>query len=145
MLKIRLQRVGRKHEPLFRLVLTDSKNGPKSGKFLEILGSFDARNAEKAEFKKDRVEYWHSKGAQLSATTHNLLVTRKVLSGKKINVLPKMVVEAEKNKKIEAEKKALEDSKPKEVASAPDNTAVETDKAEAEVETTEQANAEPSE
>lgn len=116
MLKIRLQRVGRKHEPLFRLVLTDSKNGPKSGKFLEILGSFDARNAEKAEIKKDRVEYWHSKGAQLSATTHNLLVSRKILNKKKINVLPKMVVENEKNKKIEAQKKALEDKNEAETA-----------------------------
>ncbi len=116
MLKIRLQRVGRKHEPLFRLVLTDSKNGPKSGKFLEILGSFDARNAEKAEIKKDRVEYWHSKGAQLSATTHNLLVSRKILNQKKINVLPKMVVENEKNKKIEAQKQALEDENKAEAA-----------------------------
>lgn len=111
MLKIRLQRVGRKHEPVFRLVLTDSQNGPKSGKFLEILGSFDARNAEKSEIKKDRVLYWHSKGAQLSATTNNLLISKGYINGKKINVLPKMVVEAEKNKKIEALKQAAEDKK----------------------------------
>ncbi|MFZ2523132.1 MAG: 30S ribosomal protein S16 [Minisyncoccia bacterium] len=43
MLKIRLQRVGRKHEPVFRLVLTDSKNSTKSGKYLENLGNYDAR------------------------------------------------------------------------------------------------------
>jgi len=89
MLMIRLQRVGRKHEPVFRLVLTDSKNGPKSGKFLEILGSFDARRSEKAEFKTDRVKYWMGMGAKLSGTVHNLLVERKVIEGKKINVLPK--------------------------------------------------------
>ncbi|MFA6270344.1 MAG: 30S ribosomal protein S16 [Candidatus Paceibacterota bacterium] len=86
---IRLQRVGRKHEPVFRLVLTDSKNGPKSGKFLEILGSFDARKGDKAEFKNDRVKHWIEKGVQLSNTVHNILVDKKVIDGKKINALPK--------------------------------------------------------
>lgn len=89
MLMIRLQRVGRKHEPVFRLVLTDSKNGPKSGKFLEILGSFDARRGDKAEFKIDKVKHWIANGAKLSGTVHNILVERKVIDGKKINVLPK--------------------------------------------------------
>ena len=37
MLIIRLQRVGRVHEPSFRIVLTDSKFGPKSGKAVEVL------------------------------------------------------------------------------------------------------------
>ncbi|TSC70889.1 MAG: small subunit ribosomal protein S16 [Parcubacteria group bacterium Gr01-1014_46] len=88
MLKIRLQRVGRKHEPSFRLVLTDSKNSTKSGKYLENLGNYDARRGEKSEFKADRITYWVSKGAQLSGTVHNLLVDKKVVTGKKINVLP---------------------------------------------------------
>jgi len=86
---IRLQRVGRVHEPVFRLVLTDSKNGPKSGKFLEILGNYDARKAEKAEFNVEKIKQWITKGAKLSDTIHNLLVERKVLTGKKINNLPK--------------------------------------------------------
>ncbi len=89
MLKIRLQRVGRKHEPSFRLVLTDSKNSTKSGKYLEILGNYDARRGEKSEFKADRVSYWMSKGAKASDTVHNLLVSKKIIEGKKINTLPK--------------------------------------------------------
>ena len=89
MLKIRLQRVGRKHEPTFRLVLSDSKNGPKSGKTLETLGAYDSRRGEKAEFKNDRIKHWMSVGAQLSGTVHNLLVSRKIIEGKKVNVLPK--------------------------------------------------------
>lgn len=89
MLKIRLQRVGRKHEPSFRLVLTDSKNSTKSGKYLENLGSYDARRGEKSEFKTEKIKYWMSKGAQLSGTVHNLLITKKVFEGKKINVLSK--------------------------------------------------------
>lgn len=88
MLKIRLQRVGRTHEPSFRLVLTDSKNATKSGKSLEILGNYDARKGEKSDFKADRVMYWMSNGAQVSDTVHNLLVSKKIISGKKINNLP---------------------------------------------------------
>lgn len=87
---IRLQRVGRKHEPVFRLVLTDSKNGPKSGKYLEVLGSYDPRRENKIEqFKVEEIKHWISKGAQLSDTVHNFLVTKKVIAGKKINALPK--------------------------------------------------------
>lgn len=89
MLAIRLQRVGRKNEPVFRVVLTDSKNGPKSGKFLEILGSYDSRHAEKAEVKADRIKHWVANGAKLSGTLQNLLISKKLITGKKINVLPK--------------------------------------------------------
>ena len=89
MLMIRLQRVGRKHEPVFRLVLTDSKNGPKSGKFLEILGSYDTRRKDDAVFKKEKIKHWISKGAKLSDTVHNFLVDKKFIDGKKINVLSK--------------------------------------------------------
>ena len=81
--------MGRVHQPVFRLVLTDSKNSTKSGRFQEILGNFDARAAEKAEFKNDRITYWIGQGAQVTDTVHNLLVTRKVITGKKINTLPK--------------------------------------------------------
>jgi len=88
MLKIRLQRIGRKHEPVFRLVLTDSKNSTKSGKFLEILGNYDARHGEKAVMNTEKVTYWMSKGAQVSDTVHNMLVSSKVIAGKKINTLP---------------------------------------------------------
>ena len=89
MLKVRLQRVGKNHEPIYRLVLTDSKNGPKSGKFLEILGNYDARKNDKTILKEDRIKHWISNGAQVSGTVHNILVGSKVIEGKKINVLPK--------------------------------------------------------
>ncbi len=103
MLKIRMQRVGRKHEPVFRLVLTESKNGPKSGKFLEILGSYDSRRAEKAEIKTDRVSHWMSHGVQLSPTVHNILVSRGVIGGKKISVLPTKIINAAKVKNMSDE------------------------------------------
>lgn len=96
MLKIRLQRVGRKHEPAFKLVLTDSKNSTKSGKAVEVLGNHDFRMEKNTQVKKDRVLYWLSKGAKATPTVHNLLITMKVLEGKKINVLPKKTVPAKK-------------------------------------------------
>lgn len=88
MLKIRLQRIGRKNDPSFRAVLTDSKNSTKSGKFLEILGTYNPKAGEK-NLNADRIKYWISKGAQTSGTMHNFLVHDKTITGKKINVLPK--------------------------------------------------------
>src|SRR3989344_2593405 len=88
MLKIRLQRIGRKNDPAFRAVLTDSKNSTKSGKFLEILGTYNP-HLDDAKFENDRIKHWVSKGAKLSDTMHNFLVHQKVIEGKKINVLPK--------------------------------------------------------
>ena len=88
MLKIRLQRVGRKAEPTFRLVLTDSKNSTKSGKYIETLGNYDSRKGEASTFKADRISHWMSKGAQVSTTVHNLLISKKITTGKKLNPLP---------------------------------------------------------
>ncbi len=88
MLKIRLQRIGRKNDPAFRAVLTDSKNSTKSGRFLEIVGTYNPKKGE-ALFKAERILHWISKGAQLSDTLHNFLVHQKIIPGKKINVLPK--------------------------------------------------------
>ena len=88
MLKIRLQRIGRKNDPSFRAVLTDSKNSTKSGRFLEILGTYNPKAGEK-KLDADRIKYWMSQGAQCSDTMHNFLVHDKVIIGKKVNVLPK--------------------------------------------------------
>lgn len=88
MLKIRLQRIGRKNDPAFRVVLTDSKNSAKSGKFLEVLGTYNPRISEKNKnFDYDRMKYWLGMGAKLSDTMHNFLVHDKVIEGRKINVL----------------------------------------------------------
>jgi len=107
MLKIRLQRVGRTNVPTFRVVLTDSKNSTKSGRFLEVLGSFDPRDDKSKLIKTDRVKHWLSKGAQLSGTLHNFLVHTKVIDGKKINVLPmKRPVKKEEEVKKGSEVKA---------------------------------------
>lgn len=99
--------MGRKNIPTFRVVLTDSKNSTKSGRFLEVLGSFDPRDDKSKIIKADRVKYWISKGAQLSGTLHNFLIHTKVIEGKKINVLPlKRPIKKEEEAKKEGEAKA---------------------------------------
>ncbi len=85
MLKIRLQRAGRSHDPSFRLILTDSRKPPKSGSYLELLGSYDARKG-KPQFKTERIKHWLSKGAQTSETVNNLLVGAKIVESKKKKV-----------------------------------------------------------
>lgn len=88
MLAIRLQRIGRKNEAAFRLVLTDSKNAAKSGKFKEVLGSYTLKG-DKIALEADRIKYWVGVGAKPSDTVHNMLVKAGVVEGKKRNVLSK--------------------------------------------------------
>ncbi len=112
MLMIRLQRVGRVHEPTFRVVLVDSKRSTKSGQALEVLGNHDTRKAKNnSNVDGDRIKYWISKGAQLSDTMRNLLISKKVITGKKVNALPKK--RPIKKELTEEEKKAVADAEAK--------------------------------
>lgn len=71
--RIRLSRVGRKHEAIFRMVATDSRT-PRDGKFIEILGQYDPRrDPPKIELKEDRVLYWHRMGAKPTASSYSLI------------------------------------------------------------------------
>jgi small subunit ribosomal protein S16 len=70
------------------VVLTDRLNSTKSGKVLEVLGNYDPR-FNKPVMQADRIKYWMSVGAMPTDTVHNLLVSEKIIEGKKKNVLPK--------------------------------------------------------
>ena len=82
MLKIRLQRIGKKGQAYFRVIVTEHTQKPK-GRFLELLGTYD-HHADKVNVKKDSVIFWLSKGAQASPTVNNLLAGRKIIEGKKV-------------------------------------------------------------
>lgn len=64
--KIRLRQQGRTNRQTYRLVLTDIRN-PRSGKYLETLGSYNPFQAEN-NFKvnAERLKYWLDKGAEIS-------------------------------------------------------------------------------
>jgi small subunit ribosomal protein S16 len=86
MLAIRLQRVGRKNDPSFRVIVADTKLKPKTGNFLEVIGSYDARKGAPV-IDVARAKHWMSVGAKASGTVHNLLLDLKAVTGKKVNVL----------------------------------------------------------
>ncbi len=119
MLMIRLQRIGRRNDPSFRVVVTEKESGPKAGKYVESLGHYDAR-LEKGKdlvIKADRVKYWLSVGAQCSGTIHNRLVREGLITAKKRDVRPfKVIKKAEEAPKeapkAEAKVEAKEEAKP---------------------------------
>lgn len=85
---MRLQRIGRRNNPSYRVLVVDSRQGPKSGKFVDTIGSYDPKD-NRIALDGDRARSWIAKGVQVSPTVHNLLVGQKIIEGKKINVLPK--------------------------------------------------------
>ena len=92
MLKIRLQRTGRINSPSYRVIVTEHTRGPKTGNFIEVLGTYNPKSKERT-LKDDRIKYWISVGAKPSDTMHNMLISAGVIKGEKINVLPTMKVE----------------------------------------------------
>ena len=71
--KIRLTRTGARNSASFRVVAADSRS-PRDGRHIEILGWYDPkRDGVNFELKTDRIEYWRSQGACVSATVKNLL------------------------------------------------------------------------
>lgn len=112
MLMIRLQRVGRKNDPAFRLVLAEKRSKPKSGE-LEILGSYHPKTKETI-LKNERILYWISKGAKLSVTAHNLLISKGVIQGKKINIVNVPVKSVESQSTRQAIEKKAAETKPAE-------------------------------
>lgn len=88
MLKIRLQRIGRRNDPSYRVVVVESAVAAKKGVPVEIVGFYDTVR-KKTSLNSDRVQHWLSSGAKPSDTLHNILVTNGIIEGKKQNVLPR--------------------------------------------------------
>ena len=88
MLKMRLQRVGRRNHATYRVVVVESTQGPKSGKYIDLLGSYDP-HTNTVQIDGEKAKEWIGKGVQVSPTMHNILVGEKVIEGKKVNVLPR--------------------------------------------------------
>ena len=66
MLMIRLARVGARKQPYYRIVVID-KASARNGRSVEVVGTYNPRtNPASVELKRDRLDHWVSKGAQLS-------------------------------------------------------------------------------
>jgi small subunit ribosomal protein S16 len=118
MLKMRLQRIGRKNSPSYRVIVTDSRNAPSRGLPVDQVGSYDPR-LSRVEIDAEKVKKWIGNGVQVSDTVHNLLVSKNIIEGKKRNALPrKSPIVDEAKIKAEAEAKAAAEAKAKADAEA---------------------------
>lgn len=88
MLMLRLQRIGRRNQPHFKVVVIEKTKGPKSRKYVDIVGSYNPKMGT-ISLDKESIQSWIAKGVQISDTVYNMLVDQGIVSGRKKNVLPK--------------------------------------------------------
>jgi len=104
MLMLRLQRIGKKKHPIYRLIVSEKQRDTQAGS-LEILGFFSPQEKNKElELKVERIKYWLSIGAQPSTTVHNLLLKKGILSGKKQRSVS---ISKKRQAKIDGKKKTI--------------------------------------
>lgn len=80
-IKIRLKRLGKKKQPVYRVVVAKSAEA-RDGQTIEVLGTYDPTQSTMLQVKQERVSHWLSVGAQPTDTVQRLL------SG--IGMLPKV-------------------------------------------------------
>jgi small subunit ribosomal protein S16 len=74
--KMRLTRVGSKKNPIYRVVIADSRS-PRDGKFIEIVGRYNPQtDPSTIELKEEKVREWLAKGAQPTDSVRKLLKTQ---------------------------------------------------------------------
>ena len=103
MLVIRLFRVGKKNQPVFKIVVTEKSRSSRAGRFVEEVGFYNPLTKEKI-LKADRLKYWLGVGAIASDTVHNLLISEKVIEGAK----RKIAIKKSKKEKSEETTKPVE-------------------------------------
>jgi small subunit ribosomal protein S16 len=70
---IRLSRRGAKKQPYYRVVVIE-KDRAANGRSVEVVGTYNPRtNPASIDLKRDRIDYWRGKGAQLSERVAKLL------------------------------------------------------------------------
>ena len=70
---IRLARFGAPKKPFYRVVVIE-KDRARNGRSLEVVGTYNPRtNPATCDLKRERIEYWASKGAQVSDRVQKLL------------------------------------------------------------------------
>lgn len=73
MVMIRLARFGARKQPYYRVVVIE-KDRARNGRSIEVVGTYNPRtNPATVALKRDRIEHWTSKGAQLSDRVQKLL------------------------------------------------------------------------
>jgi small subunit ribosomal protein S16 len=73
MLKIRLRRMGARHSPFYRVVVSDSRNVPTASALEEVGHYNPTANPPQVKLDTERVQHWLARGAQMSPTVKKLL------------------------------------------------------------------------
>lgn len=110
MLAIRLSRIGKTSQPSFRIILQEKTASPK-GKAIEFLGSYDPKH-KNLSIKRDRIEYFISKGAHPSSTLANLLKKNGLTGMDKYIKIKKSQKKKKKEAKAEAPKQEVKKETP---------------------------------
>ena len=70
---IRLARTGARKKPQYRVVVIE-KERARNGRPVEIVGTYNPRTSPASvELKRERIDYWRSKGAQMSSRMSKIL------------------------------------------------------------------------
>ena len=70
---IRLSRTGARKQPQYRIVVIE-KERARNGRPVEVVGTYNPRTTPASiELKRERIEYWVSKGAQLSDRVNKIV------------------------------------------------------------------------
>lgn len=73
--KIRLARVGSKKNPIYRVVVADSR-APRDGRFIEIVGRYDPQTEPSTiVLDEAKIRDWIAKGAQPTEPVKRLMKT----------------------------------------------------------------------
>jgi small subunit ribosomal protein S16 len=71
--KIRLTRVGSKKNPIYRVVVADSRS-PRDGRFIEIVGRYNPQtDPSTIDLDESKIKDWLAKGAQPTAPVSRLI------------------------------------------------------------------------
>ncbi len=108
MLAIRLQRLGRKGYPTYRIAVQESQRHPSSGRVIAHVGSYNPHTKE-SNLNKEKIELYLKNGAQPTPRVVKLLVEAKV-------ALPAWVVTADKKNRSVRHPEKLRKNQPKEEA-----------------------------
>jgi len=82
--KLRLRRMGKKKQPIYKVVAADSRS-PRDGKFIEAIGLYNPKTEPAiVEIKEDRALYWLKVGAQPTDTVKNLFTHQGIMLKKEL-------------------------------------------------------------
>ncbi len=72
MVRIRLRKMGLRHQPYYRIVVAD-RESPRDGRFLEVVGTYNPRTEPSTILvEEERIYHWLGKGAQPSESVARL-------------------------------------------------------------------------